>query len=885
MLTRDEEGGSVRLSGRGACSRPLCRVVMTSPHAGAGRPDDMTPIARSVIVASLFAASTASAQVSTSASALIDPRTTWPSVTAIAIFTPEPYSAVKVEASSDGWILLTPLSGSDGRQYPSHRVFVAPVDAMRWVTAVRAALERASRNPGLTRDSVDLPALGVGAARFQSYQERGAPFFPYPLVPVVCRQGGTISLTATEFARLAHIVEEAARAASAFRDTPRPPTLARPYFASEVECAAQPHHGNLLVAYPELGTGRARPTLDVGVRFIVDTAGRVEPGSFTTLPDVPTEFAKAARRTVEAWQFTPATWAGLPVRQVANVTLTFDPSAMVPGASPREFLGGRPQPRMQFIVAEDGSVRITQADWRQDGTLEGAREWFAPDSLRRWLVRVDSMLAEDRVRPKIYRGGQWGGPAGFGVGYGGYTFLEASYPTVRDVRDSVSLPDSVLRLRALLSGCRGRWYHGESIDSAFLARVRRVIARAATFRPALTLRIDGEYTRNEVACPASLSPRIVNDARYPGVSFPSTGPYSREMLRRKVRAEVMSSFVVDSTGRVEHGSLLLMSGTDTAVAGALRRGITSYRFNPAAKSGRRVRQRLVMAWTFVPPPSCETGNEGIECPRGYSPNVEPPSSRRSTQPPLRSAPAVPPAPPSAAVERDTATITNPALLLEGAGALVVRVDLGKQGNELRPGLGSNVLLHAESLAVIPGNAASASVGESGIVRLNGLPSGRYDLHVRRIGFEGTSLKVRIVAGFTDTVSVSLKQAHGCDICGDIVIVRPRYRPCAKVAPALARRIAALRERLATPAQAEYRASLGIAHQMAPGDIAPETGDAICDAVTDAVRRFTGATGPATTNFLVLRAGSRYIAIDPRVSVSPLYSLSARFDDVRMSLLQ
>jgi hypothetical protein len=66
------------------------------------------------------------------------------------------------------------------------------------------------------------------------------------------------------------------------------------------------------------------------------------------------------------------------------------------------------------------------------------------------------------------------------------------------------------------------------------------------------------------------------------------------------------------------------------------------------------------------------------------------------------------------------------------------------------------------------------------------------------------------------------------------------------------------------------------------NVVAETDAAVCTAVTDAIIAKLHAS-PATSNYYVLRAGSRFIAMDPNGTASVLYSVSSTYDDVRISL--
>lgn len=552
-------------------------------------------------------------------------RTHWYSTFAVGVVAPDLNTAAKVEATSDGWVLVTPITlGDDVRdRYPDRRMYLAPAEVLRWSSAVRALLARPLDS--LTREdtaSLRLPLLSRGAASIDAARLGGARGVGRRNLELrLCGSyAAGYDVADSTLLKLAELLQRAARLASASADSPRPPTLDRPYFASEVGCGARPRTENRAAPYPALPPGEPRAARDVGVRFVVDTTGRVESGSIAVLPQTRAAFATAARTTVEQWRYEPATWGGAPVRQVVHVVLGFDPNAKAEGEVTFTSLGNRPEPRVLFEPTADGWVRVTHGKWERDGHLRGSREWFTPDSLRIWLARVEYQLWADQREPRIWRpGASYPAP---GMGYEqGRTFLATLYPMAREARDSVSPPDSVQHLRVALFSCGAPFYFGEPLDSAVLARVRGAMAAAvrARARPArISRRV---YEGGEVACRAAIRPAMPNDARFPGAQLHRLGPSSPAMLEARARAEVMTSFIVDTTGRVDRRSLVVMPGADPRAVAAIRARIRDYDFTPATRAGVRVRQRVIRTWTFLPPLVCESEEQGLECPRRYGPNV------------------------------------------------------------------------------------------------------------------------------------------------------------------------------------------------------------------------------------------------------------------------
>ena len=576
---------------------------------------------RACLVGLAIAATACGERPTPGETAVVPLRTRWPVVSAIALVDSGPLAPAKIE-TSDGWIVITRLDFSDDYRdrYSHPRMFITPAQAGRWVQRIRATVDSTSPSSA-PRDTTALPVLGRGATWVYGKRMSGGG------EPAVSRldftmcdtYGGFSSVDDRMLLRIAGVFEAAARLASANTPVPRPPTLNRPYFASEVGCPAIPRLENVRPSYPDLPVGVPRLAHEVGVRVIVDTSGQVESHSIEVLPDTPDIFADAARRLVAHWRFSPPRIGEWPVRQVAHIVLSFDPDIRPDREVMFESLGSRPEPRLFFDAAPDGRVRITHGSQEPDGSLKGMREWFEPELLRSWVQRVDSLLADDAVHPRIWRQPLTGYP-GVGEGYfpGGGT-LAAMYPGAVFARDSVSRPDTVLHLRAQLAGCTSTYYWGERIDTSFLRRVRRAIVIAKGNEPSPAPIPDRVYDANEVACAVRLAKVEVHDPRFPYVRvMPRLGPYPAMMRAENARSEVMASFIVDTIGRAEVGSLVAMPGSDRRAVAALQQEIDTFVFSHATRGGKRVRQRVVQTWVFAPPPRCVNEMASLECEHTYS---------------------------------------------------------------------------------------------------------------------------------------------------------------------------------------------------------------------------------------------------------------------------
>lgn len=86
---------------------------------------------------------------------------------------------------------------------------------------------------------------------------------------------------------------------------------------------------------------------------------------------------------------------------------------------------------------------------------------------------------------------------------------------------------------------------------------------------------------------------VVPDRRNPSPAYP-------EPLRAGgIEGRVVAEFVVDSTGRVRPGSLVIVESTHEPFATSVRRTVPALRFTPARVQGRPVAQRVRVPFEFA----------------------------------------------------------------------------------------------------------------------------------------------------------------------------------------------------------------------------------------------------------------------------------------------
>ena len=87
----------------------------------------------------------------------------------------------------------------------------------------------------------------------------------------------------------------------------------------------------------------------------------------------------------------------------------------------------------------------------------------------------------------------------------------------------------------------------------------------------------------------------------PVVAMPgSPGPRYPEMFRAAgVQGEVVATFVVDTTGRADPASFMILRETDAVFGSAVRNALSAMRFIPAKAGGRKVKQQVQQPFVFT----------------------------------------------------------------------------------------------------------------------------------------------------------------------------------------------------------------------------------------------------------------------------------------------
>jgi hypothetical protein len=337
-------------------------------------------------------------------------------------------------------------------------------------------------------------------------------------------------------------------------------------------------------------TGLSPSVPDLGARFIVDTSGRVERGSIRFLPGADAALARRARAAIEQWRFRRAEIDGAPVRQLVQTTM------------------GYAVPAARSLTANDLTIVVEPTDdgWvhfsrRWDSRGDILHQWFEPDTVDAWLAHMwgrdeEGRLARNDTARLLAIRGRLGPPTGPSI----ESFIVRARRT--------------LALSIGFNGCYGSFEEsGRRLGDGAIFATAAAEARSRRSTPAdPTTRIHAEH---DVACPAWFEWTRSTRKGFERVWSYPVAPYPESMRATNVRADVLVSFVVDTTGSVEPSTVVIKPHSDTRAVAANPLTIKALTYRPATRSGRKVRQRVIQVLRFEPPPTCATLDAGPACQR------------------------------------------------------------------------------------------------------------------------------------------------------------------------------------------------------------------------------------------------------------------------------
>ena len=497
-----------------------------------------------------------------------------------------------VEASTTGWVTLSflPMRPEVGIPAAPQRLMVETRDLRAWIDRVRPFLA------ALADSTAKYPrtpfTLGNGAFQVDMTTYGGRdrlPVFNWRSCNATTNSSAMPSLA--EATSLIELLDSAVAVAGVRAG--RPPTLSRPYYSNEVSCPAIGEPTNV----PPTAPPKMSRAEEVGVQFVVDTAGLVERRSIRVLPGASRIVADSVRSAVSRWRFHPPEIDGTPVRQFVQTAVAMTPRAAThPAAQPGA------QPAVVIEATDEGWVHVHRDEPVSRSIAQ--QQWFTPDSVDAFVARLRALNREADSLPKD-------------------TNIVRQKTTALGTTPGVALVagylrnGKVLQRTGLMSWCNGGASPAGVNDVAEAFEQAAKAAREHRASPAE--RAADIYSSNDVACAATLKWTQLDSYGPRNLWHRPTGAYPASMRSTNARAEVLAAFIVDTTGAVEPGSITVAAGSDSRAVAELPATLSAYLYRPATRAGQKVRQRIIQVFRFEPPPICTSSRANPACPRDYSP--------------------------------------------------------------------------------------------------------------------------------------------------------------------------------------------------------------------------------------------------------------------------
>jgi len=535
-----------------------------------------------------MAASPARAQ---SGAPLVPASTKWPERIAVGMRSGDQIGPLTVEAQNDGWVIITilPRRADAGVEAPTGRLIAKASDVKAWIIHARAFMN-APADP--VQDRVPSPELTLGG-RYRFQVSRPGDGTGQIYFSVRACEPGSRGLTTYrgELDNFLSLLDSAVVAAGTGKAAS--PNRQRRYYSSELSCPARPSANNVVVGYPDNVPAAQRRPGTIGVRYVVDTLGRVERNSIEFLPGTDALQAVIARNAIERWTFVPAEWGGVSVRQIVQQAIPFQMSS---GQLSESVM-------MELSSDSDGWVHLRTTSILPEVTAS-AQEWFSPDSVMAWAHRVDSLMptaGTNRGRTMIEHDISLGQPSG--IQY------SVSFAT---------LGKQVASAGTIVECNQGAEWAAPPVDAQVLKTFRAAARDARASRRTPADAAATVHDAGDVACQAWLPWQLSTLPHARLVWEYPTGFYPDEMAPSNAHADVFYSVVVDTTGVADVSTLRVMPGADPRAVPSLVATLREVRFRPATRGGVAVPQRVMQSMRFEPPPMCSNAGAGPSCERRLS---------------------------------------------------------------------------------------------------------------------------------------------------------------------------------------------------------------------------------------------------------------------------
>src|SRR5215218_3033907 len=270
-----------------------------------------------------------------------------------------------------------------------------PGEVDAWVDALESrmrVLDTLQVKDGQPREMTSTLTLGhpTGAALSATWYAPAVGSLSFDGRPCPSTGGQSVPLSRAAVATLLPALRMAASAARSAAPASRRLADQRVYESHEVSCPAFPESGNPRPRPPDAADGQGEPgAYELLATLVVGIDGRAESGSVRVMDGSDPRFVASFLAALPEWQFTPASRAGVLVRQRTHV--------VVPFGSP--VVADTTVAPIRFGTTHDGRVVIGPMvrEWRFGGAPEQRLHAFdviTPEMAESW---ADSAVAAMRM--------------------------------------------------------------------------------------------------------------------------------------------------------------------------------------------------------------------------------------------------------------------------------------------------------------------------------------------------------------------------------------------------------------------------------------------------------------------------------------------------------
>jgi hypothetical protein len=464
-----------------------------------------------------------------------------------------------------------------------HEIFSAD-EVIAWLPRARAFLE----SPDTSRTERQSPLLGTApGVQLLLSRRPSREGMRWWVVTTGCDFGSFDAGVTPPYWLLDSLARAAAIGLEAQR-VPAPIAIEHPHAETRVSCPARLTVAALPIDARPVAERTAGIPLEIVVRYVVDSTGRVDTSTVESMPEVSLSALVTARRTLSTWRYSPARISGRPVSQWMQASVLF-----VDTLEAWQRVRAGLERNRRWFARSDGLVEH-YLDFRNDTLVRVAsgrahRDAFTPAQIRRWADSVSTILKVIGVPPQGLPSEVVQGPVtgvsdrrwmvALGTRAGVFHELQFS----RRVSGERTVGVGVSHWQ---SACGGSGVRPSIPDSALAPFIEEALAAASAaeqLKPGTVLDTSRVYGETEVAC------RAVWRNASPGDDF-----FARSRVDRlaDLDREAHVTFVVGRDGRAEEGSLHLFGVWSPLERDRIAVAVRHVDYSPATIGSHPVRQRV-----------------------------------------------------------------------------------------------------------------------------------------------------------------------------------------------------------------------------------------------------------------------------------------------------